>query len=148
SGRRHGGERIRPLRRLPRPAHAPAARPRGEASRRCCFGRAPRGRGLRRASAAPGRAEHPAQRGRADPDRPGEPAQLLHRDTDSWPTLRFGGDPVLVNAIVALSAFTAETGATNLVAGSHLWAPGRHAEPGEVAFASLEPGDALLLRGD
>ncbi len=79
---------------------------------------------------------------------PGEPAQLLHRDTDSWPLLAIGGDPVVVNAILALDAFTLETGATHVAIGSHAWERARQAGPSELSRATMRSGDALLFRGD
>ena len=78
---------------------------------------------------------------------PGEPAQLPHRDTDSWP-LPIGEAPLLVNAIVALDACTLENGATYLAPGSFAWERSRQARPEELARAVLEPGDAVLFRGD
>jgi ectoine hydroxylase-related dioxygenase (phytanoyl-CoA dioxygenase family) len=79
---------------------------------------------------------------------PSEPAQFLHRDTDSWPHLPLSTDPVLVNAIVALTQFTTANGATNVTIGTHTWAGGHHPAPEELLPAELEPGDALLFRGD
>jgi ectoine hydroxylase-related dioxygenase (phytanoyl-CoA dioxygenase family) len=79
---------------------------------------------------------------------PGEPAQFLHRDTDSWPQLRTLHDPVLVNAIVALSPFTSANGATNVTVGTHRWDRNTHPTPDQIDRAELDPGDALLFRGD
>lgn len=79
---------------------------------------------------------------------PGEPAQYLHRDSDSWPALPPGGDPFIVNAIVALGEVTAANGGTVVAPGSHRWAPGRQPTTHEVAVATMHPGDALLFRGD
>ncbi len=79
---------------------------------------------------------------------PGEPAQYLHRDSDSWPALSPGGDPFIVNAIVALGEITAANGGTVVAPGSHRWAPGRRPTAHEVAVATMRPGDALLFRGD
>jgi ectoine hydroxylase-related dioxygenase (phytanoyl-CoA dioxygenase family) len=79
---------------------------------------------------------------------PGEPAQYLHRDSDSWPALAAGGDPFIVNAIVALGEVTAENGGTVVAPGSHRWVPGRLPRAHEVATATMHPGDALLFRGD
>jgi hypothetical protein len=79
---------------------------------------------------------------------PDEPAQLLHRDNDSWPALPRSQHSPLVNAIVAMTDFTTETGATNVAPGSHLWVSGRYPEPQEIALATMEAGDVLLFRGD
>lgn len=78
---------------------------------------------------------------------PGEPAQYLHRDSDSWP-MPVGEHPVLVNAMVALSDFTSETGATNAVLGSQTWPDGQHPSPDQIAQVTMAPGDVLLFRGD
>lgn len=79
---------------------------------------------------------------------PGEPAQYLHRDSDSWPALAPGGEPFIVNAIVALGEVTPENGGTVVAPGSHRWAPGRQPTADEVIAVSMRPGDALLFRGD
>ena len=79
---------------------------------------------------------------------PDEPRQYLHRDTDSWPLAPTGEHPVIVNAIVALSPFSFDNGATHLVPGSHCWQHERRAKPQEMAQAVMEPGDGLLFRGD
>lgn len=79
---------------------------------------------------------------------PGEPAQLLHRDNDSWPALPRTPDSPLVNAIVAMTDFTEETGATNVAPGSQRWVPGRYPELAEITLATMRPGDVLLFRGD
>ena len=79
---------------------------------------------------------------------PGEPAQFPHRDTDLWLPLPIGGDPYMVNAIVALTPFTADNGATHVTLGSHRWERTRPLGGDETLQAELEPGDAVLFRGD
>ncbi len=78
---------------------------------------------------------------------PGEAKQLLHRDTDSWPMPR-GEVPFVVNAIIALSDFTEDNGATHIVPGSWRWAQEQRAETDEFLQAVMAPGDAVLFRGD
>lgn len=78
---------------------------------------------------------------------PGEPAQFPHRDSDTWP-LPVGEHPLIVNAIVALTAFTTDNGASAVAAGSHRWEPGRYPTPDETTKAIMRPGDAFLFRGD
>ena len=78
---------------------------------------------------------------------PGEPAQFLHRDSDSWP-VPIGKDPLIVNAIVALDPCTLENGATYIVPGSWQWDRNRTPKPEEFARAVMQPGDAVLFRGD
>lgn len=78
----------------------------------------------------------------------GEPAQFPHRDTDSWPELPIGENPILVNAILALDDFTLENGATHVASGSWSWDTGRRAKAEEYARAVMKRGDAVLFRGD
>ncbi len=78
---------------------------------------------------------------------PGEPAQVLHRDSDSWP-VPIGEHPVIVNAIVALDPCTLQNGATYIVPESWQWDPNRAPKSDEFARAVMQPGDALLFRGD
>lgn len=79
---------------------------------------------------------------------PGEPAQYLHRDSDSWPMAPLGDNPLIVNALIALDSFTPENGATWVAPGSWRWDRHRRAEAPEMTRAIMEPGDALLFRGD
>ena len=79
---------------------------------------------------------------------PGEPAQFPHRDTDLWVQLPIGADPYLVNAIVALTPFTADNGGTHVALGSHRWEKRRPLMLEDTLQAELEPGDVLLFRGD
>lgn len=51
---------------------------------------------------------------------PGEAAQALHYDDGFYPFPR-PRPPVSLATIVAIDAFTAENGATDVIAGSHLW---------------------------
>jgi ectoine hydroxylase-related dioxygenase (phytanoyl-CoA dioxygenase family) len=78
---------------------------------------------------------------------PGEPAQFTHRDSDSWP-VPLGEDPHIVNAIVALDPCTLENGATYVAPESWGWDRKRQAESDEFVRAVMNPGDALLFRGD
>lgn len=78
---------------------------------------------------------------------PGQTAQMLHRDEDAWPELT-GPKPLLeVEAMFALTDFTIENGATQVVPGSHLWPPEREAEPHEVQRAEMDAGSALFYLG-
>jgi ectoine hydroxylase-related dioxygenase (phytanoyl-CoA dioxygenase family) len=79
---------------------------------------------------------------------PGEPAQFLHRDSDSWPQIPLGPDPVIVNALVALDPCTPENGATHIASGSWQWERDRKAQPHEFVRAVMHAGDAVLFRGD
>lgn len=79
---------------------------------------------------------------------PGEPAQCPHRDSDSWPNLPRSDHPTVVNAMVALTPFTAANGATYLAPGSHLWEDGRAPAVEDTVRGEMGPGDVLLFRGD
>lgn len=80
---------------------------------------------------------------------PGESSQMLHRDTGSWwPDLPRGEHPWNVSAMIALTPFTRQNGATRVVPGSHPWPPDRRPRPHQIARAVMEPGDVLLFRGD
>ncbi len=78
---------------------------------------------------------------------PGEPAQYPHRDSDSWP-VPVGEHPHIVNAIVALDPCTLENGATYVAPSSWKWDSKRQPETSDFARAVMNPGDALLFRGD
>lgn len=83
--------------------------------------------------------------------RPGETAQRLHRDEDAWrfgPLIAEGPRAQLeVEAMVALSDFTAANGATQVVPGSHLWPADREPEPAEILQAEMPAGSALVYLG-
>jgi len=83
--------------------------------------------------------------------RPGETAQRIHRDEDAW---RFG--PLIaegprahlqVEALIALSEFTAENGATQVVPGSHQWPTDREPQPDEIFQTEMPAGSAVLYLG-
>ena len=83
--------------------------------------------------------------------RPGETAQRLHRDEDAWrfgPLVAEGPRAQLeVEAMVALTDFTAANGATRVVPGSHLWPADREPAPAEILQAEMPAGSALLYLG-
>jgi len=74
---------------------------------------------------------------------PGETEQALHTDDLPFPIPK-PHQPVVVNAMWAVTAFTKENGATRLVPGSH-----RSVEPPEsgCVFAEMEPGSVLVWDG-
>jgi hypothetical protein len=78
---------------------------------------------------------------------PGEAAQILHRDEDAWSYLKAPKPPLEVEAMFALTDFTAENGATQVVPGSHLWPPERQAKGEEIVQAEMTAGSALLYMG-
>ncbi len=78
---------------------------------------------------------------------PGESAQLIHRDEDAWPEMPADRPQLEVEAMFALSDFTVENGATQVVPGSHLWEKEREPEPNEVTQAVMKAGSALYYLG-
>jgi ectoine hydroxylase-related dioxygenase (phytanoyl-CoA dioxygenase family) len=77
---------------------------------------------------------------------PGQPAQPLHRDRWAWGKHLKGVEPQL-NTIWALTDFTRENGATQVVPGSVDWPDDRVAEPGEIAYAEMRRGSVLVYTG-
>lgn len=78
---------------------------------------------------------------------PGETAQRLHHDEEAWPYLPHGGPQLSIEALIALSDFTVENGATQVVPGSHLWEAGRTPEPHEIGRAAMKAGSAVYYLG-
>ena len=78
--------------------------------------------------------------------RPGQPEQLIHRDRWAWGKYLKGVEPQF-NTIWALSEFSADNGATQVVPGSVDWPDDRHAEAHEICQAIMDPGSALLYTG-
>lgn len=79
---------------------------------------------------------------------PSEQAQPPHRDTEAWHRVERGAHPVMVNAILALTPFTQDNGATHVALGSCAWPEAREPQSHELTQAEMQPGDALLFRGD
>ena len=82
---------------------------------------------------------------------PGQSAQELHRDEEAWheqtSVLSWPRPQLQIEAMFALSDFTAVNGATRVVPGSHLWPLDREAKPSEIAQAEMNAGSALLYLG-
>jgi ectoine hydroxylase-related dioxygenase (phytanoyl-CoA dioxygenase family) len=76
---------------------------------------------------------------------PGEVAQVMHKDRWSWQYLK-GMEPQL-NTIWALTDFTKENGATQIVPGSTTWPDSRKCRPNEIAYAEMERGSVLVYTG-
>lgn len=79
--------------------------------------------------------------------KPGQPVQPLHRDRLAWggyllPTL----EPQF-NTIWAITDFTKENGATNVIPGSNTWDPERHPSRDEVEYAEMKAGSVLVYSG-
>ena len=76
---------------------------------------------------------------------PGQEAQPLHEDTQQLPLAR-PRPPIAVNAIWALSDFTAENGATHIVPGSHREAsPPPYGADIPTVQATMKAGSVMLF---
>ena len=78
---------------------------------------------------------------------PGESAQILHRDRGIWGGYLPRQIEPLFSTIWALTPFTKENGATQVVVGSHRWEKNRQPEPDEIAHAEMTPGSVLCYNG-
>jgi len=77
---------------------------------------------------------------------PGEKAQILHRDDSIYP-MTLQGVELQLSIMWALSDFTVENGATQVVPGSHRWHSERRAKPGEILQMDMPAGSALIYLG-
>jgi ectoine hydroxylase-related dioxygenase (phytanoyl-CoA dioxygenase family) len=77
---------------------------------------------------------------------PGQPAQVIHRDRWAWGTYLKEVEPQF-NTIWAITDFTPENGATQVVPGSTDWPDDREALPGEITQAVMTRGSVLLYTG-
>ena len=77
---------------------------------------------------------------------PGESAQVLHRDDSIYP-MRMPGMEWQVGVMWALTDFTVENGATQVVPGSHRWMSERPAQPHEIVQMDMQKGSVLLYLG-
>lgn len=78
---------------------------------------------------------------------PGEKGQLLHRDREAWGTDIPPNIEPQFNTFWAITDFTAENGATNIVPGSHKWEWQREAHANEITQAVMPKGSVLLYTG-
>lgn len=78
---------------------------------------------------------------------PGESEQELHTDESAWPDVPLPKPPLQIEAMFALSDFSADNGATRVVPGSHRWAPDRKAQAEEITQAEMTAGSALFYLG-
>ncbi|MDO8901379.1 MAG: phytanoyl-CoA dioxygenase family protein [Phenylobacterium sp.] len=77
---------------------------------------------------------------------PGQGAQPIHRDRWAWGAHLKGIEPQL-NTIWALTDFTRENGATQVVPGSSAWPDDRKAQPHEITQAVMKAGSVLIYTG-
>ena len=78
--------------------------------------------------------------------RPGQGAQPIHRDRWAWGTHLTHVEPQL-NTIWAISDFTAENGATQVVPGSTDWPDDRTVTSDEICQAEMQAGSVLVYSG-
>jgi ectoine hydroxylase-related dioxygenase (phytanoyl-CoA dioxygenase family) len=78
--------------------------------------------------------------------RPGQGAQPIHRDRWAWGTHLTHVEPQL-NTIWAISDFTAENGATQVVPGSTDWPDDRAVASDEICQAEMQAGSVLVYSG-
>ncbi len=77
---------------------------------------------------------------------PGQPAQGIHRDRWAWGTHLKGVEPQF-NTIWAITDFTAENGATQVIPGSVSWPDNRKPEAPEIQQATMSRGSVLVYSG-
>ena len=78
--------------------------------------------------------------------RPGQGAQMIHRDRWAWGKYMKDLEPQF-NTIWALTDFTEENGATQLVPGSVDWPDDRRPGPEEICQATMKAGSVLIYSG-
>ena len=78
--------------------------------------------------------------------KPGQGAQVIHRDRWAWGKYIQGIEPQL-NTIWALTDFTEENGATQVVPGSVDWPDDRRPAPEEICQAVMPAGSVLIYTG-
>jgi ectoine hydroxylase-related dioxygenase (phytanoyl-CoA dioxygenase family) len=78
--------------------------------------------------------------------KPGQGKQPLHRDRWAWGKYMKDIEPQL-NTIWAITDFTKENGATQVVPGSIGWADDRVATPEEICQAEMKAGSVLIYTG-
>lgn len=77
---------------------------------------------------------------------PGQKAQTVHRDRWAWGTWLKDVEPQL-NTIWAITDFTKENGATQVVPGSTGWPDKRQATADEIGYAEMKAGSVLIYTG-
>ena len=78
---------------------------------------------------------------------PGETKQILHRDRGIWGGYLPRKIEPLMSTVWAVTEFTRENGATQIVPGSHKWDKEREPNDAEIAYAEMSPGSVLLYTG-
>lgn len=78
--------------------------------------------------------------------KPGQPEQAIHRDRWAWGKYLQGIEPQL-NTIWAVTDFTRENGATQVVPGSIDWPDDRQPTEDEIGYAEMSAGSVLIYTG-
>ncbi|MEO1553088.1 MAG: phytanoyl-CoA dioxygenase family protein [Pseudomonadota bacterium] len=78
---------------------------------------------------------------------PGQPVQPLHRDRLAWGGYLLPDLEPQFNTIWAITDFTQENGATNVIPGSNNWDPERKPNRDEVEYAEMKAGSVLIYSG-
>jgi ectoine hydroxylase-related dioxygenase (phytanoyl-CoA dioxygenase family) len=78
--------------------------------------------------------------------RPGETAQTIHRDRWAWGKHLSHLEPQF-NTIWAVTDFTSENGATQVVPGSTQWPDDQEIQPEQIAQAEMKAGSVLVYSG-
>ena len=78
--------------------------------------------------------------------RPGETAQTIHRDRWAWGKHLSHLEPQF-NTIWAITDFTSENGATQVVPGSTQWPDDQEIQPEQITHAEMKAGSVLVYSG-
>ena len=78
---------------------------------------------------------------------PGQKQQVLHRDRLAWGAFLPTNLEPQFNTIWAVTEFTKENGATQVVPGSNHWAAGREASDDDIQYAEMSAGSVLVYSG-
>ena len=78
---------------------------------------------------------------------PGQEAQPLHRDRLAWGGFLPRELEPQFNTIWAVTDFTKENGATQVIPGSNQWEADRQPDPQEVQYAEMKAGSVLIYSG-
>ncbi len=79
--------------------------------------------------------------------KPGQGKQVIHRDRWAWGKYMQNNIEPQFNTIWAITDFTEENGATQVVPGSITWPDDRKATPEEICQATMSAGSVLLYTG-
>lgn len=79
--------------------------------------------------------------------KPGQDVQPLHRDRLAWGGYLLPSLEPQFNTIWAITEFTRENGATNVIPGSNKWGPERKPSRDDVEYAEMDAGSVLIYSG-